>query len=889
LARINLEELSKSCHAVVVGVGTFETDGFQFLPAPEREAREISAALVDAKGCGIPPGQVCTLIGSAATSPGIRDALRRTATESSPGDTIVFYFSGHGYKSDQDFFLCPYDVKVADVLGSSVSGRELGELLSASCARGVLVILDCCVSAGFAEKAPDFFRRLGGTDFRILLSASREDQKSWETLDSKGTLFSTQLLALLNGKAPAGATPGHITFSGLLEAIDFGVKSDLAARPSVPIQDPVFVGVYSRDPLLFVHRASLLSGLTVDTARVTRAYLYRVIRKLLITLSATLIFAMGTYVAWLKAHEYAEAKGSNIVLYRGYPGLPWFRFPQLLREISYGPQEMATGSPIRNGGAIVAPMGKPVLPLVLNDLRPEYKALRAVSLGDIEQARRIALPILAVGPGTAGATSESLLIVSMVLPDIVQNEDLDMVRALFASDHQEVRTKALQVLLKLAPNEGLERASKDGLSRRDFEHLDILHDMTVACRPELTAYFSALLAARDALNIVGPVLDASMRLRCSVTADGLLAAARAVPRDKIWDVANYAQIQQVAGVEAALAAVPDPGDPLADARFAILRVGLDSAPCPPRKLSFPDQESTRVQQFELLLRACKKARAQFVSPSGNTPSQLVVTGPGAVEQRLDFDPAKLDFFTGDAWMHLFTYGGVTNSSDALVQTVKKSVDPNLQAKAVDELKTRKIPYMVVGSIPYGNSLTLRRALIAWQADTEPGDTAKYLMQHLSDQEMFDVQQLFGLATPNGDQVGVLKGLLNAGDADSRRATAILAMHDETGDVVDLLLSPRRDIAENAWAYVGNNPALEEISQALSHGDPLVAASVSRLAQSRAALVAELGNFPAELRRWRADFLLQNRRSALSTPGQLLTPGLVIWLRRTYGVTGDTGF
>jgi hypothetical protein len=40
--------------------------------------------------------------------------------------------------------------------------------------------------------------------------------------------------------------------------------------------------------------------------------------------------------------------------------------------------------------------------------------------------------------------------------------------------------------------------------------------------------------------------------------------------------------------------------------------------------------------------------------------------------------------------------------------------------------------------------------------------------------------------------------------------------------------------------------------------------------------------------WRADFLLQNRRSALSTPGQLLTPGLVIWLRRTYGVTGDTG-
>jgi hypothetical protein len=123
--------------------------------------------------------------------------------------------------------------------------------------------------------------------------------------------------------------------------------------------------------------------------------------------------------------------------------------------------------------------------------------------------------------------------------------------------------------------------------------VDILREMTVDCRPEPSAYLSELLAARDALNIVGP-LDASMRLASSLTADGLLKTARTVSRDKVWDVANYAQVRQLPGIQAALAAAPDRNDPIAVTRFAILQTGLGLAPCPPGSLSSPNLESTRV-------------------------------------------------------------------------------------------------------------------------------------------------------------------------------------------------------------------------------------------------------------------------------------------------------
>jgi len=87
----------------------------------------------------------------------------------------------------------------------------------------------------------------------------------------------------------------------------------------------------------------------------------------------------------------------------------------------------------------------------------------------------------------------------------------------------------------------------------------------------------------------------------------------------------------------------------------------------------------------------------------------------------------------------------------------------------------------------------------------------------------------------------------------------------------------------ARQYVSNSWLLEEISEERSiQGDDVLSQSVRRLFRERLALKSELEEFPIQLR---AKFLLENRRGPVSTAGQYLSPGLVIWLERSYGVVG----
>src|SRR5205085_7262469 len=134
---------------------------------------------------------------------------------------VIVYFGGHGIQLDDDSVLCCHDTDPGDPKPTGLTRGQLDTCLSGLRTRGVLVILDCCRSAGFAESAPSFFRELQNAEFRILLSASRANQASYELPDGTGTLFSKALLRVLAGTAPAGTDAGLITVGALVEALDF--------------------------------------------------------------------------------------------------------------------------------------------------------------------------------------------------------------------------------------------------------------------------------------------------------------------------------------------------------------------------------------------------------------------------------------------------------------------------------------------------------------------------------------------------------------------------------------------------------------------------------------------------------------------------------------------
>ncbi len=151
------------------------------------------------------------LVGSDAQSSVSRDMLlEQLDSLLSPGsDYALFYFAGHGTPSEGDVILVTSD---ATNNTPGVRFTEILEKIKRSSVQEMTVILDCCFSGG-ATTVPV----LSG-DAAVLvpglsvLTASRGDQTSAETVAARGQ-FSTYLEGGLDGGA--ADVLGHVTVAGL--------------------------------------------------------------------------------------------------------------------------------------------------------------------------------------------------------------------------------------------------------------------------------------------------------------------------------------------------------------------------------------------------------------------------------------------------------------------------------------------------------------------------------------------------------------------------------------------------------------------------------------------------------------------------------------------------
>lgn len=173
--------------------------------------------------------------------------------------------------------MCCADANQDQLEGTALSSNDIEQLLEPADCRAVLVVLDCCEGAAFAEHAPAMFRKLHRGEFRILLSSVRADQRSWERTGGGGTFFSNALIDIVDGRLTVGTVPGAVYFSDLISAIDARTMEALQLLPEHPKQDMVFVGTYTRDPLILVHRNLSLQQVQFATARNSPAYLRRVL------------------------------------------------------------------------------------------------------------------------------------------------------------------------------------------------------------------------------------------------------------------------------------------------------------------------------------------------------------------------------------------------------------------------------------------------------------------------------------------------------------------------------------------------------------------------------------------------------------------------------------
>ncbi len=184
--------LGSKRHAICVGVD--DCPEFR-LPSGQR-ARPLRGAESDARNMAdllvekfeFPRENVRLLLGPEATYGQLRQALDDVAARCRVGDSVVFYFAGHGSQvPDQrpldepdglDEVLCCHDLTAEG--SNAFRDDELGDWLDTLTASSITVVLDCCHSGtGTKDPLDDLAAR-----FLPLAGAARvaADKTSWREL-----------------------------------------------------------------------------------------------------------------------------------------------------------------------------------------------------------------------------------------------------------------------------------------------------------------------------------------------------------------------------------------------------------------------------------------------------------------------------------------------------------------------------------------------------------------------------------------------------------------------------------------------------------------------------------------------------------------------------------
>lgn len=250
----------------VFAVGILKFEGASLHGWPE-EGRQDVVMLEALKKRGVPADHIVFMKNEQATAAALRKRFDEFVRRPGAGDTLIFYYAGHGGRDYSDpqrpVHLVPYDSKnkwpAAEVLDTIVAGFKGSQ---------VLLTADCCHSGGLAEEAS---RHAGKISFGTLTSAR-------SSATSTGNWTFTQCLTDLYSGNPAMDLDhdGAITFTEAGQGADLRMAfrenqrsttavagkfpGDLVlATASGPASKVVYGGLEGRDKGEW-YKANILSG-----------------------------------------------------------------------------------------------------------------------------------------------------------------------------------------------------------------------------------------------------------------------------------------------------------------------------------------------------------------------------------------------------------------------------------------------------------------------------------------------------------------------------------------------------------------------------------------------------------------------------------------------------
>jgi HEAT repeat protein len=850
---------------LVLLVGISKNPNYPSLNAPSNDAAALAKALIDKKGCGLHDGDVLLLPEAEATCNRIISEIGALASRASEADRIFIYFAGHGEPLQDDFGLVGWDSKPGDPPEPLTRGSEIGQALSGTRAYGVLVVIDCCYGANFTEFPPGFFKTRGASSYRVLLSSTRANERSWEIARGGSTLFSTYLRKCIDGSVPVGFVPGAIFLSDLAKYIANHVTDDLKAIDESYRQEQTFFGAYGHDPLLFRQARLTENRILLLLARYSLRDLGRFAAVAFSCLVAAVSAIVMLHYTLLERSEYAMTANDWIDIETGRAGLNAYRFPKLFWQTDLLREDASEDSALRKeGGTINAPIEAPALPTLTQQLLPGARLRVMYWGGSVENARQGLKDLWKMDKSLTGA--------AFLLSKLTRAEDLSWLAEVAAQTPSEiVKAFAWVAAARIDPNSpasGLHQSKREPYTLP----MELLSVVPGPCADAEREYIVGLLGKVPSEDYRASALNGALRLGCAIPVDALAETLiYSFGLFAVEDVAGYIESNQPSGDElltmlpAFAQADPDKSD-LPLKAMAVISM-IPRAPCIPglRKQLHAANPDVRAMAANALLAHCDADIVNEIRSSGPLAPELISvlaayghSSPDEVRTRL----ADENLETFDASYLLIALGAMGSRDD--IATIKKFVErrpdteEGVRIAAVLALHELKAPASEATPFLSGIFESSKFAL-DWVIDVEPKAAVRLRREAMGNGNGASYVR-FGARLPLApEDIAFLESQL---DTVGRGAAAgILAQVQPPEGVIKLLSSPIREIRSEAadWAPV-NSHVSETILDQLH--TPVPSKELEQLREDlslRKLIFSLLSNAPEVTRPWRAKLLTETWR------------------------------
>jgi len=843
----NARRFCETTNAVVVGVSSYEGSGLPDLPACAREASSLAQALVSLRGCGIPEAQVQLILDAQASRDVILATLSSAANATTSDDILIFYFAGHG-EDEKDGFVLRTGPGDADPQ-KGVSQKDLIDVLSSAAARGVLVILDCCGGARIAENAPTYFHSLAGHDFRLLVSASRAGQSSWE-VKGKGSLFTSRLLRVLRGDQQLGQA-GAIYFGDLFDYLCAGVVEDAEREfGSRDAQTPIFAGSHADDPLLFLNRDVTLAKVRVLVRRITPELHRRRVRVAMGALLASCFAILIGYWAFLDSHQYLEVRGDSIALVHGFPGLSGFALPRDDWIYDYGPDDIADQNVLAGGHRMMFDRSRSAERALLDVTKPAARSSLFLWLNDRDNARAELFKV-----GTTNKDTRELW------EALSKPGDEERLAELTRSSKPGDGSAIALALRRLNVDDAVKALRVAQTADDGGVNLDVLSEWNGSCTPETQRWFDDILRSESGGRIAYlTTLHATVRTKgCAFPLDQIFPA----PTEHIRDAVYALRLTNSVGADQlqhmAEGALSEP-EAATSTKFSAL-IGwwryLAKGPCP-SWLDKPPQTVGVDSELDVgvaAARDCKDAR--LVVEVVASQLEIVLKRPGHVDRKVDSMYLGPELGPGAiSSVDAIVEAKADGTAAALTAMISATRDPVLRTYLAQQVRLLKIRVDDPMALALPNQAELDRELFRLLARSESSKASDAFVDLLTRGAMNDV--LFSLPAfiPLTEDAKI-KIREQARTKNTIERTILLTLVGHPDEVVQLLLDPDPQIRARAAKYVvvrsDAKTLLDTADRASKHASRQLVSARQSLAKL-AALYQEVAETPDWARAWYAKWI-----------------------------------